>query len=77
MSTPTWRSGPPPSLGWYQASVSQDPEALRWRGEGYWSVVCRKGMSARMLNRRARTPATTQGIQWLPRPASWPKRSRT
>lgn len=34
----TWRSGPPPEVGWWPASVLRDPNWIRhWDGE-HWSV---------------------------------------
>ena len=74
-----WHSGPPPSIGWYQASVSQDPEALRWWShQGVWSKVCRIGDPPARLNLLASIPAfNCEEIEWLERPASWPARSHT
>lgn len=32
-----WRKGPPPSIGWWPASVSNDPQCLRWWDGKNWS----------------------------------------
>lgn len=31
-----WRSGPPPSVGWWPASKRGDPTVLRWWGGSNW-----------------------------------------
>ena len=36
-----WRSGPPPEIGWWPASTSRDPDALRFWDGLCWSVLCR------------------------------------
>jgi hypothetical protein len=33
----TWRWGPPPSIGWWPASVSRAPQWLRWWDGKKWS----------------------------------------
>lgn len=33
-----WHKGAPPSVGWWPASVQQDPECLRWWNGLFWSV---------------------------------------
>ena len=34
-----WHSGPPPSIGWWNASVKQDRTAWRWWNGKGWSLV--------------------------------------
>lgn len=36
MPTP-WRKGPPPTKGWWNASIERDPEARRWWSGRRWS----------------------------------------
>ena len=33
----TWHKGPPPSTGWWPASVVRNKNALRWWDGKYWS----------------------------------------
>jgi hypothetical protein len=80
-----WRSGPPPSLGWWQASVCEDGTALRWwpvetPNGPRWSAVARQQYSLESVGYAAKAAVpdgTNSDIKWLPRPASWPYRSRT
>ena len=79
MSKQKWFSGPPPSIGWWPASVAKDQRALRW-WDGVWSAAAYEGNSADTVARMARTPSyvgPVGSIRWTHRPKSWPKRSRT
>lgn len=41
-----WRSGPPPSVGWWPASAGFDPTNLRhWNGK-FWSLSVKSWCSA-------------------------------
>lgn len=35
----TWHSGSPPEIGWWPASMEQDPNCLRWWNGKHWSVT--------------------------------------
>lgn len=40
---PVWRSGPPPEIGWWPASIfwqHPDIEGLRFFNGDMWSIVC-------------------------------------
>lgn len=37
MTAYAWISGPPPHIGWWQASVCQNPRFWRWWNGEYWS----------------------------------------
>jgi hypothetical protein len=39
MSKPKWHKGPPPSIGWWPASVQHDRKVLRWWNGEYWSIA--------------------------------------
>lgn len=41
-----WASGPPPSVGWWNASTREDPDARRWWSGRVWSAACWPGDSA-------------------------------
>ena len=73
-----WNSGPPPSCGWWPASVAKDPTALRWWDGRRWSRVAWPEFDADTAAGKARCKANTKArIFWMRRPASWPARSRT
>ena len=41
MTKRQWHSGPPPSVGWWPASVFRDEKSIRW-WDGYaWSMAAR------------------------------------
>lgn len=55
-----WRTGTPPTPGWYPASVVKNPLILRWWNGKFWSAyVCPNKHRPPTLGRvaeRARTP---------------------
>ena len=74
-----WHSGPPPSIGWWPASVGEDFDCLRWWNGKQWSMAVYAGASPEMLNLLAACPAQTHPfvIRWAYRPSNWPKESYT
>ena len=74
----TWHKGPPPSVGWWPASRSRNPNMLRW-WDKVWSLPVHKNeRSAERVARNAATPEPRPfDIEWTDRPKSWPKRSHT
>jgi hypothetical protein len=73
-----WHSGPPPSIGWWPASVNQDISILRWWDGVRWSRATWHFYDAYQAASVAKHKAPMQKyIEWTHRPASWPKRSRT
>lgn len=80
MSKRQWRSGPPPSVGWWPASLWGNEHCLRWWDGSVWSCTAYRGYSRYKVASMARGkmhPTTSAAITWLPRPKSWPDRSRT
>lgn len=80
MTQPVWHSGPPPSEGWWPASVCLDPSVLRWRSGGSWSINVSQFADAKTAAHYAMLLAAGSDqhrIQWTDRPASWPARSKT
>ncbi len=74
----TWRKGPPPSIGWWPASIYRIPDSLRWWDGERWSVPAYPEDSVHQASAYAKSPATCQHeIEWTDRPASWPERSKT
>lgn len=75
-----WHSGPPPSVGWWPASICKDKQAVRWWNGVYWSEPAWPDTSpswaATMANRKTGDEKDFP-VEWQHRPASWPARSRT
>ena len=78
MSDNEWHSGPPPSLGWWPASIFRDSKAIRWWDGKCWSLPCYQGESLKTIASDAEQKCPKLiGIEWKNRPASWPARSKT
>jgi hypothetical protein len=74
----TWHKGPPPSIGWWPASICRDPSIFRWWNGKWWSCGCVARYSAQTAARDATVKSQFQDeIEWTERPASWPERART
>ena len=75
----TWHKGPPPSIGWWPASISRDRDAIRWWDGEFWSAPCYKGEKPWSIKLSAgiKDSQPPCAIEWTERPASWPERSRT
>jgi hypothetical protein len=73
-----WRSGPPPSVGWWPASLSKDKEVLRWWDGKHWGVLTWRAISADLAAHKATIRDDHQvSIKWRQRADWWPARSRT
>jgi hypothetical protein len=74
-----WHSGPPPSIGWWPASMGKNPDMLRWWDGKRWSEGAPCWVSAEEAARYAKKQniGPSWAVQWTDRPASWPERSRT
>ena len=73
----TWHEGPPPSIGWWPASRSREPDLFRWWNGKWWSVPARSWMTEEQAEVTAKLKSAVNDIEWTDRPASWPERSRT
>lgn len=75
----TWHSGPPPSRGWWPASVygNRDPKMLGWFDGKYWSSFLSVNNDEKTAARVAKCHGGSQKVEWQQRPASWPARSKT
>jgi hypothetical protein len=73
-----WHKGPPPSIGWWPASVNRDENILRWWNGQYWSRALRSNDSIEIVEKFANVRTITHiPIEWTDRPSTWPERSRT
>jgi Protein of unknown function (DUF2510) len=80
MSKREWHSGPPPSCGWWPASVVKNADSIRWWDGTKWSANAAKFHSARAAEsfaKRIPLPYHQSMVKWTERPASWPAWSRT
>ncbi len=73
----TWHKGPPPSVGWWPASIAREKECLRWWNGKWWSMAARSWMTAEQAEVTAKQKSALKDIEWAERPASWPERART
>ena len=74
-----WRKGPPPSLGWWIASLTRSTSSLRWWDGETWSFSTTPDSSPRRAGLVAQKKSIygPKFIEWLPRPDYWPERSKT
>ena len=79
MKKQVWKSGPPPSVGWWPASCFNDVSVIRWWNGRYWSADAYRHMSAYVAAERAeiRSVSPNNEIEWRDRPKSWLARSKT
>jgi hypothetical protein len=75
-----WRKGPPPSIGWWPASVAKDLGCVRWWNGRHWSLAAWADTSVAVAASSAQRSAANYrqiDIEWTDRPAWWPERSKT
>jgi hypothetical protein len=73
-----WHKGPPPSIGWWPASLFFNPKSFRWWDGEQWSLNANEGMDLERISQLARKPSLCQEeIEWTDRPHNWPERSKT
>jgi hypothetical protein len=75
-----WHKGPPPSIGWWPASVVRDANILRWWNGWCWSAAAEEKSSQWGVivaaSKRENLSLQTE-IEWTDRPEWWPARSKT
>ena len=61
-----WRRGPPPHVGWWNASASRDPKVWRWWDGNRWSLPVGENRSSEYAAQRVKAIpfVTTNGIKW-------------
>lgn len=74
-----WHSGPPPSIGWWPASMRKRPHTYRWWDGRRWSFAayCYDSKDDAAMSASIYTPERAEQICWQTRPSDWPERSRT
>jgi len=65
MSKRIWHSGPPPHIGWWNASVMEAPGIWRWWDGGWWSLPYNRHAADWEIQRAGQhLNASTGGIEW-------------
>ena len=66
MKTQTvWLDGPPPHVGWWNASLNREADNWRWWDGNVWSFPVRPTSSISLVMEAARVPSLFQpGMQW-------------
>jgi hypothetical protein len=57
-----WHSGPPPSIGWWPASVNENPKFFRWYDGAEWSASVTESDNAEYAAACAVIKATPNAI---------------
>ena len=71
-----WKKGPPPHVGWWNASFRRDIDAWRWWNGAQWSRTMNDIDNPAFAKMRAATPADMQyqgHIEWT---HHWPEGAR-
>lgn len=74
MSNRKWRKGPPPYIGWWNASLGRSDEAWRWWDGKCWSFSSYPDSSADYINRVVSMKSLmSQAVEWT---NYWPENAR-
>jgi hypothetical protein len=73
-----WHSGPPPSIGWWPASIYGQPTVVRWWNGQCWSYPLSSDCDEIEVQIWATIISRCQDkIRWQQRPKDWPLQSLT
>lgn len=64
MTTRTWHKGPPPHVGWWNASYFRSDFSWRWWDGECWSHICYEFMNSREAKNEAKKSLSIHGIEW-------------
>lgn len=73
MSDRVWHKGPPPFIGWWNASFSIDEDIWRWWDGEYWSVPATPVDSFDDISLIAKDKSYASNIEWT---TYWPENAR-
>lgn len=68
-----WHDGPPPHVGWWNASALRDKDMWRWWDGDHWSWALASFATGDEVKRDAERQSTCIGIQWND---YWPANAR-
>lgn len=71
-----WHSGPPPHVGWWNASIMRAPFAWRWWDGTQWSMATTPIFSVEKAAKAAITPLPAQSCYNVEWNHSWPEGAR-
>lgn len=71
-----WHKGPPPHIGWWNASLGRGSQAWRWWDGKKWSIPANPSMSPQTAVKRAKYKShdeVQRSIEWTD---YWPENAR-
>lgn len=70
-----WHKGPPPHVGWWNASLAQDEDCWRWWDGEEWSIASTKETSPEAADKRVSHKSTYSRLdmEWTD---YWPEGAR-
>lgn len=68
-----WHSGPPPHVGWWQASSGRSTRTWRWWNGECWSIVAFPDEDLDSVAWCAATPTQSLNMEWT---TYWPEGAR-
>lgn len=68
-----WHKGPPPHVGWWNASAFRSPNIWRWWDGHRWSLSVSSGRSADEAGRQASQKSDSMTVKWTD---YWPENAR-
>ncbi|WP_367847030.1 hypothetical protein [Rhodoferax sp. WC2427] len=71
--TRTWHRGPPPHIGWWQASSGRSTRTWRWWNGTCWSIVAFPEDDLASVAMCAATPTESTNVEWT---TYWPDFAR-
>lgn len=76
MTKRVWHKGPPPHVGWWNASTINDPNCWRWWDGKRWSISVSDLTSLGFAALYAKEPATQDIQEMIEWNDYWPKNAR-
>ena len=73
MTQRIWHKGPPPHIGWWNASIRKDRYVWRWWNGKRWSCAACTDYPAWVAGDVAKLKTAADGVQWTD---YWPKNAR-
>jgi len=68
-----WNPGPPPHIGWWNASVMEALDMWRWWNGKHWSDAAQESSVARLAGTFAKRRESAKNVEWTD---YWPEGAR-